>query len=202
VSDRNLVEMERAFDQLMRSTKSELMALRRTAGRSSFSRAVECAEVYFPNVVNTPAQPTDGYFVDHPMIEMDVDPGAWWVRGVLRGRQQWTGGPGLVPELGGGYARHTLRIYTRPIGTATKTLRRESLKTPLSGELPDRGVSNFGSEYVTMRCTTRLSTEIPLTISLEGRLDIEGTPPPPGGGGGAGPNEFWLGPGTLIAKPL
>lgn len=156
-------------------------------------RADDCDETAFPSSWHTIPQPQDSYWVDHPMVELDIDPGRWRVKGLLVFSEQYQGSP---TDFAQGFHALFLSLYQRPIGSTAKTLAIVNRKTPLSKPV---GLFTFPDLrfYATITVSAIVNSTAGLTLSLEGRFEGSGSSHAVEHG-----NDVWLGPGALIATPL
>lgn len=191
MSDRNLPETSRAFQQWAARKDKQLVALNATTGKAGTSRVEELPVTYFPFLWHPTLQPGDSFWTYHTVLELDVDPGRWLLRGLLQFMLHYTGQPAELDRI-----KMTLSIFSRPLGTTDKTLQVSFAKCPL-----DKPINRFIEQDAYFRATLRgaktLTSETGLTLSLEAMWEIDGASHDIESG-----SAFWLGPGVLIATPL
>lgn len=189
MSDRNLPEPGRAFDQWARNVDKRLSNLQRTVSKPSTTRVGECVRTFFPGGTFGTTQ----FWRPQIMVEFDIDPGRWLIDGELQFELHYTGG---ATEIG--YQRTQVILRYRPIGQPQSarldlvTFEETPLATPINLGTPQDCYFR-----TTVPAAKTITSETGLTITLEGQLLVEGGTI----GTDAGTN-FWLGPGILIATPL
>jgi hypothetical protein len=190
MSDRNLPEPDRAFEQLMRTFKREIASLRRTVTKTGASSAGECVRTFFDGGTVGDG----GFWVEHPMIEFDIDAGSWVLDGELSFELAWNG----FNFNAMGYQDAHAIIDWRPIGTSTIAAsdRIEFRECPLAYPM-NNGVAQNTAWRTTVPVSKLVSSANGLTVRLVGLFThANGTPAANPG------DDFWLGPGVLTATPL
>lgn len=193
MSDRDLPEPSRAFGQWGNRVDRRIRSLGVGATARGKTRAADCPERSFPFSWHTVIEPQDSYWVDHTMIEFDIDPGRHRVKGYMQFREDYFGNP---TDMGENRHSMILTIYSRPIGSTSKTLVSATRKTPMA--LPIGLFADvFAHYFAPLSVSEIVESTTGLTLTLEARFEVDGATHAISPG-----NDAWIGPGVLIATPL
>lgn len=192
MTNRNLTEPDRAFTQLLGGLRQRIRNLERSAARPGATRAQDCTRAAFTAVVHDPLQPNDGYWVYHPMAELDIESGRWLVQGWLQFELKYTHVAGQL-----GYEKMTLALFSSLAPGSSKSSVVAPTKAPMAAPI-DVGVGTAQTNlFDVLNFSVTVSSDTGLHLSMEALMEVNGSNFHTATG-----TDFWLGPGQLLATPL
>lgn len=186
-------EPRRALEQHLATVLRRVKSLERTVARPGRTRIQDCDRTYFPAVLHTPLQPSDGYWVWHPMAEFDLDPGAWLVQAFMQFELYYDF---LPDELG--YHKMSLGVFSTAPDDPTVTTVISVTKCPMAQAVDQGGTAlSPRNAFDLLNLSRKISSDTGLHLTLSALLEVNGSSPTIDAG-----SPFWLGPGQLMATPL
>lgn len=187
--DRDGIEPNRAFDQVLRRLDRRASSLERTAQRTGTTRFAECPERFFTSPFGS---------IGADMIEFDIDPGTWLVEGQLQFAIHWTGGS--TETMPGWQFASSLLTWRLP-GTPREPIDPPGgfvhfKEAPLAEPI-NRGFAVDVYWRTTIPFAKVLSGDTGWTLALTGTMFDQS-----GFTGILDDDEFYMGPGIMTATPL